>query len=587
VTVGEAMSGAASVVRLPVLREGAGEGSGAGAGAGAGASANDGAGASVSRFLREQADLTAVERFAREHDAGAEGRYYRDLIPSGRPGSGQQYAFQVDLDACTGCKACVAACHSLNGLDEGEVWRSVGLLHGGTPVAPVQQSVTTACHHCLDPACMNGCPVGAYEKDALTGIVKHLDDQCIGCQYCVFTCPYEVPRFNERIGIVRKCDMCGDRLAAGEAPACVQGCPNSAIAIAIVEKRQVLEDAQGDAFLPGAPSPGITVPATTYKTQRPLPRNLLPADFYAVRPSHKHAPLVVMLVLTQLSAGAFVVDAVASRVLPAGVLAALRPTHAVAALTAGLLALAASIFHLGRPRYAYRALLGLRTSWMSREILAFGVFAPLAAAYAALLWQGALLPLAGIPPLAESVAGPLQDAACVAVAAAGAAGVACSVLLYDATRRAWWSASTVAFKFAMTAAVLGLAATMATSLAAASSLVPSLAGLLAVATSVKLAGELAFFRHLRRKRHDERKRSAMLMKGDLARYTAARFLAGAIGGVLLPLLVRADAAAATATVTWAPPLVAASLVLLLAGELLERTLFFAAATSPRMPGTLP
>ena len=145
-------------------------------------------------------------------------------------------AFQVDLDACTGCKACVTACHRLNGLDddEGETWRSVGLLHGGTAEAPVQQTVTTACHHCLDPACMKGCPVGAYEKDPVTGIVRHLDDQCIGCQYCVLKCPYDVPKYNARLGIVRKCDMCHGRLAEGEAPACVQACPTQAIRIVTV-----------------------------------------------------------------------------------------------------------------------------------------------------------------------------------------------------------------------------------------------------------------------------------------------------------------------------------------------------------------
>ncbi len=66
---------------------------------------------------------TAAERFAREHDAGrlpdtASG--YSSLIPFDLPGEGEQFAFAVDLDRCTGCKACVAACHSLNGLDEDE-----------------------------------------------------------------------------------------------------------------------------------------------------------------------------------------------------------------------------------------------------------------------------------------------------------------------------------------------------------------------------------------------------------------------------------------------------------------------------------
>ena len=133
--------------------------------------------------LADQQTLTAVDRFSKKHaELPSSTRLYRELIPAASPGPGQQYAFDVDLDLCTGCKACVTGCHNLNGLDDGEVWRTVGLLHGGTSEAPVQQTVTTSCHHCVDPGCMSGCPVQAYEKDPVTGIVRHLDDQCIGCQ---------------------------------------------------------------------------------------------------------------------------------------------------------------------------------------------------------------------------------------------------------------------------------------------------------------------------------------------------------------------------------------------------------------------
>ena len=151
---------------------------------------------------------------------------YHSLLPATPPGPGQQYAFEVDLDRCSGCKACVVACHTLNGLDENETWRDVGLLVGGSRTAPVMQHVTAACHHCLQPACMIACPVNAYEKDPITGIVKHLDDQCFGCQYCTMACPYEVPKYHPGKGIVRKCDMCSSRLAVGEPPACVQSCPH-------------------------------------------------------------------------------------------------------------------------------------------------------------------------------------------------------------------------------------------------------------------------------------------------------------------------------------------------------------------------
>jgi Fe-S-cluster-containing dehydrogenase component/DMSO reductase anchor subunit len=513
-------------------------------------------------YLREQQELTAVERFARHHDApGAHGRY-RQLLPAQPPGPGQQYAFEVALDSCTSCKACVTACHNLNGLDEGETWRSVGLLHGGSAAAPVVQSVTTACHHCLDPACMKGCPVGAYTKHPVTGIVEHLDDQCIGCQYCTFTCPYEVPQYNARRGIVRKCDMCSGRLASGEAPACVQACPNEAIAITVVETRQALEDAQGDAFLPGAPSPGITIPTTVYRTERALPRNLLPADFYRVAPSHHHAPLVVMLVLTQLSVGAFVVDAIAS-LLADG---APAPVHAIVALAVGLVALGASVLHLGRPQYAFRAVLGLRTSWMSREIVAFGLFAAAAVAYAAV-------------SLASSGTGGVHEALRWTVAALGVVGIACSVAIYHATRRAWWAASITGFKFFLTAAVLGLATTIATGVAhgESSAVVAALSYAVAGLSAVKAAGEAALFLHLGDKRHTALKRSALLVAHDLRGWTVARFAAIGLGGIALPLANAQRGSFGLAI---------ASLALLTLGELAERTLFFAASSSPGMPGAV-
>ena len=142
----------------------------------------------IDALLAEQRELTAVERFARWHEShdSPPAPSYRHLLPLTAPAAGEQYAFEVDLDRCSGCKSCVAACHSLNGLDDNETWRGVGLLVTQPSTLnsqPFTQHVTTACHHCVDPGCLNGCPVLAYDKDPLTGIVRHLDDQCIGCQY--------------------------------------------------------------------------------------------------------------------------------------------------------------------------------------------------------------------------------------------------------------------------------------------------------------------------------------------------------------------------------------------------------------------
>lgn len=581
----------------------------------------------LENYLREQSDLTAVERFSRRHDEllkkhppqtgdstsrrapldrarPADARHseqseqreehvYRELIPVTQPRKGEQLSFHVDLDRCTGCKACVTACHNLNGLDKDETWRFVGMLHGGTADAPVHQTVTTACHHCVDPACLKGCPVEAYEKDPVTGIVKHLDDQCIGCQYCTWTCPYDVPQYNKRLGIVRKCDMCSGRLEQGEAPACVQACPNEAISIRIVSQDAVLDEHQADAFLPGSPSPGITAPTTVYRSHKPLPRNTLPADFYSVSPSHAHNPLVIMLVLTQLSVGAFCMDRVLHSLLPQAATAALVPVQALVALVLGMLALGASTAHLGRPLYAFRAFLGLKTSWMSREIVAFGAFAGAAMLYAALVWREHVAQILGVPPLPEQLAQVLEPAVGGVVALSGLLGVLCSVMIYHVTLRRFWMGTPTAMKFFGTALVLGIATTAAVTAVSGLThpqLGPTLSHALelllkAVALSmfVKLTHELSLLLHLRDKQQHDLKRSALLIAHDLKKPAVLRLTCGVAFGILLPLigLIALDPGGPDLRMF---VLTLVSLVGIVCGELLERSLFFAAVSAPRMPG---
>src|SRR5689334_9883252 len=92
-------------------------------------SRGDGPRGLVAQLLSEQQLLTPVADFAQRHarhEFGPETETYRELLPLTPPAPGEQYAFEVALDKCSGCKACVTACHSLNGLDETETWRDVG-----------------------------------------------------------------------------------------------------------------------------------------------------------------------------------------------------------------------------------------------------------------------------------------------------------------------------------------------------------------------------------------------------------------------------------------------------------------------------
>ena len=484
-------------------------------------------------LLEQQRLQTPVAHFAALHEHGLASPSSRPLIPLTTPGPGEQYAFEVDLDACSGCKACVSACHSLNGLDDTEAWRDVGLIHGGTSAAPYQQTITTACHHCTDPACLNGCPVAAYEKDPITGIVRHLDDQCIGCSYCILKCPYDVPKYNERLGIVRKCDMCQQRLAVGEAPACAQACPTHAISIV-----KVSTSSTNIKFLSAAPAPAYTRPTTAYLSKRGIPSNATAADAHTLYVQPAHAPLAVMLTLTQLAVGLLAtapLTAEPTLVFPlslntlrsfvtyyvTNVSSHIFQLTGLALLFAGL---GASVLHLGQPTRAWRFFLGLRTSWLSREILVFSAFAPLA--LTPLLWPNSALLRA-------------------AVAAIGFIGVICSAMIYIDTRRRFWAPLFTSVRFVGTAVIAALIPIHA--LAAAAILL------------IKLGFEL--------RQTLGPGVSARIQRGPLRSLLNTRFLlaASSVTALLANLPIAAFA-------------------LFAVGEIAERILFFKAVDLPKMPG---
>jgi formate dehydrogenase iron-sulfur subunit len=526
----------------------------------------------IDELLAEQQRLqTPVARFSEAHGRGASPALepiYRDLIPLSKPGAGEQYAFEVDLDSCTGCKACVAGCHSLNGLDDEETWRDVGMLVSGTRAHPFQQTVTTACHHCADPGCLNGCPVLAYEKDPITGIVRHLDDQCIGCQYCVLKCPYDAPKYNDRLGIVRKCDMCHSRLAVGEAPACVQACPTHAIKIVTVTThvngRPALDTSD---FLPGAPSPDYTQPTTRYISNKPLPAEILAADAATLRPQHPHWPLVFMLTLMPMAVGCFSLSYFFS-------------TYAAPLTYTGWLAgaagLFASVFHLGKPLRAWRVFLGLRKSWLSREAVVFGPWFGLATTLAA-VHLVSLLPIHSLPSFVTptySLLATHYSLLTLAAASVGLLGLLCSSMIYIDTQRHLWRASQTIPRFFGSGFVLGFATLFA--------LEPTTPHFLALLSSVlfKLAVEARVLRPLDSDDNTPTAalKTAQMLTGPLRLVHNLRIATALLLAVPLAFLISSGQLPAPAA--WSV------FAVLLASELAERYLYFRAVVAPKMPGVV-
>jgi formate dehydrogenase iron-sulfur subunit len=158
-------------------------------------------------------------------------------------------AILTDTTKCIGCLECVMACKDHNDLDRDvpRRWqRSDGLsAKNWTYVLhkPDQHYVRKHCRHCLEPACVSACPVGALVKTD-SGAVTYDPAKCIGCRYCMIACPYGIPRYewDSAVPYIRKCNLCFDRIKAGRQPACTEVCPTEATIFG--EREELLEIAR-------------------------------------------------------------------------------------------------------------------------------------------------------------------------------------------------------------------------------------------------------------------------------------------------------------------------------------------------------
>jgi formate dehydrogenase iron-sulfur subunit len=155
-------------------------------------------------------------------------------------------AVLVDLVRCMGCRSCQVACKAWNDNTyeistclgcydnpkdfSADTWSLVRFteVEEGQDLHWVFNKIQ--CMHCLHPACVSVCTVGALEKTPEGPVIYHAD-KCIGCRYCQYACPFGVPKFEweEVLGLIRKCTFCADRQSEGMEPACVKACPTDAL----------------------------------------------------------------------------------------------------------------------------------------------------------------------------------------------------------------------------------------------------------------------------------------------------------------------------------------------------------------------
>jgi len=292
-------------------------------------------------------------------------------------------------------------------------------------------------------------------------------------------------------------------------------------------------------------------------------------------------------VLSQAAAGLFLGGAALAAGTPATFDVAKAPL-AVVAFALLNLGLAVSVLHLGRPLGAWRAFLGLGTSWMSREIFAFGLFATAAAAFTgASLWD---LATGLVPKLhaLESFGSPAQLAGPLAIitAALGLLGVFCSAMIYVDTHRSFWNRAMVFTKFFGTTALLGAAGASAVlaSISAFTGGAPWRAAavsacLFLLLRTALLGWEFVTLRQMVTVCTDPNHRSGRIIWHLLRPKTFAGLAAIAASMIL---------SAAAIFLAGAPAAVCAILSFLCAclSQGVERYFFFTAVVAPRMPGPL-
>jgi len=166
------------------------------------------------------------------------------------------YGVLYDSTRCVGCQSCEVACAEANGLPapDPEDYPVPGTIrktneHRRTVINAFENEewgeiyVKTQCMHCSQPACASACLTQAMHKTH-EGPVIWRDKKCMGCRYCMVSCPFDMPRFeydSPNPDIV-KCTMCYERVKDGGVPACVEACPGEALTFG--PRRELIAEAR-------------------------------------------------------------------------------------------------------------------------------------------------------------------------------------------------------------------------------------------------------------------------------------------------------------------------------------------------------
>ncbi len=162
-------------------------------------------------------------------------------------------AILYDSTRCAGCRECEKSCSTANNLPEQTDDMVAGVIRktdenrrtvvNAFTTANGEVYCKTQCMHCNEPACAAACLTQAMYKTK-EGPVIWRGEKCMGCRYCMVSCPFDVPKFEYHSANpkIQKCDQCFSRQKEGKLPACVENCPAEALVFG--SRRDLLKEAR-------------------------------------------------------------------------------------------------------------------------------------------------------------------------------------------------------------------------------------------------------------------------------------------------------------------------------------------------------
>jgi Fe-S-cluster-containing dehydrogenase component/DMSO reductase anchor subunit len=281
--------------------------------------------------------------------------------------------FIFDYSKCVGCGACVVACYNENGTKPPLAWRKVSSYNPQKIPLLGFVHLSLACNHCSEAPCMKACPSLAYSFHGTTGAVIHNPNACLGCKYCTWACPFGAPQYSKEEGIIEKCHFCYHRLEKGQKPSCATNCPTGALGFGEIEEKPQPEafGLSQKAIYPRISilndelinhSPDYDPNASGF--ERSLTSKVVLQNTSQHNGVKEEWPLAIFTFLATILTG-YIFSLPFENIIE-------LPIFVFAAIA--FIALTFSTIHLGKPFRAYLSIRNLKTSWLSREVLLFGVF---------------------------------------------------------------------------------------------------------------------------------------------------------------------------------------------------------------------